>query len=369
MNDKEFKVNKYILLRLEGKYTVIYVNGKRFNYCKGLFIFIPEKNVEKYDGIRSIDEVSEVYDDYLINNNMYKEENGKFYHSPYSYYIPPETEFWGHCSNLQAWVEHDYDTRLLHSNLAFPLLKALSKAGDPIAEKVFKEEIAKRISSGYCPTIIYLILEGYFFFLTIEEFLCALDNCREKIDYLEYIKLIYEVMMKWDDYVFSSADIKKRIIRREGMIKFFMEQLMDSKMHKCLENYNDGFYDRLNEDLMNIFICYFSACMCLCWEYCEVNIYDKLLQHCKFMLSQDTKTSLIWKYLAIAYRKKNMPINAKVAENIFQIKEKLEQKRMKKKYRKESLRRFFWRFSFRNFKRRYWRFRRHYRGSVRDGQW
>ena len=28
MNDREFKVNKYILLRLEGKYTVIHVNGK-----------------------------------------------------------------------------------------------------------------------------------------------------------------------------------------------------------------------------------------------------------------------------------------------------------------------------------------------------
>ena len=74
MNDTEFKVNKYILLRLEGKYTVIYVNGKRFNDCKRLFIIIPDTNIENYDGIESIDEASDLYDHYLIDNEMYKEE-------------------------------------------------------------------------------------------------------------------------------------------------------------------------------------------------------------------------------------------------------------------------------------------------------
>jgi hypothetical protein len=28
-----------------------------------------------------------------------------------------------HASNIQAWAEHGYDTRLLHSNIAFTLLK------------------------------------------------------------------------------------------------------------------------------------------------------------------------------------------------------------------------------------------------------
>jgi hypothetical protein len=44
--------------------------------------------------------------------------------------IPPEIRFWAHCSNLETWGENNYDTRLIHSNLAFPLLKKLTEAGD-----------------------------------------------------------------------------------------------------------------------------------------------------------------------------------------------------------------------------------------------
>ncbi|KKL47398.1 hypothetical protein LCGC14_2335930, partial [marine sediment metagenome] len=89
--------------------------------------------------------------------------------------------------------------------------KELTKAGDPIAKRVFKEEIAKRISSGFYPTIKYLILEGYLFFLTDEELLCAFDICKEKLAYRHYIKLIYEIMEKWEDDTFSLEDKNKRI--------------------------------------------------------------------------------------------------------------------------------------------------------------
>ena len=40
-----------------------------------------------------------------------------------------------------------------HHNLAFPLLKVLTKSGDLQAKKVFREEIAKRFESGYVPVI------------------------------------------------------------------------------------------------------------------------------------------------------------------------------------------------------------------------
>ena len=55
-----------------------------------------------------------------------------------------KTEFRANCSNLQAWVENGYDTRLLHRNLAFPLLKKLTNVGDLHAKKVFKDEIANK---------------------------------------------------------------------------------------------------------------------------------------------------------------------------------------------------------------------------------
>lgn len=54
-------------------------------------------------------------------------------------------------------------------NLAFPLLRRLVEAGDPIARRVFKEEIAERFGSGYLNTIIYLIENGYLDYFTGEE--------------------------------------------------------------------------------------------------------------------------------------------------------------------------------------------------------
>ena len=169
MNDTEFKINKYILLRLEGKYTVIFVNGKRFNYCKRLFIVIPDTNIENYDGIESIDEATDLHDHYLIDNEPYREEHGILYPPLYSYNIPPEDEFWGHCSNIQAWVEHDYDTRILHSNLAFPLLKELTKAGDTLAAKVFREEVAKRFEKSNMNVRQFLLYNHYLDCLNKEE--------------------------------------------------------------------------------------------------------------------------------------------------------------------------------------------------------
>ena len=83
--------------------------------------------------------------------------------------LSPEDEFRGHCSNLQAWIENDYDTRLIHYNLAFPLLKRLTEAGDLLAKKVFKEEIAKRYKSGFPSVVKYLEEERYLEYLSKEE--------------------------------------------------------------------------------------------------------------------------------------------------------------------------------------------------------
>ena len=49
---KEFKVNKYILLRLEGREALIYVNKKRFIYCARLILNIPKKDVDSFNGIQ-----------------------------------------------------------------------------------------------------------------------------------------------------------------------------------------------------------------------------------------------------------------------------------------------------------------------------
>ncbi|MFW9973558.1 MAG: hypothetical protein ACFFDF_25485, partial [Candidatus Odinarchaeota archaeon] len=90
--------------------------------------------------------------------------------------ITPEQEFWGHCSNIQAWVEHGYDTRILMSNISFPLLRELVKAGDPEARKVFKEEIALRLESGYPSVVQYLLNQGYLNYFNASEFKTIIES-------------------------------------------------------------------------------------------------------------------------------------------------------------------------------------------------
>jgi len=161
---KKFKVNDHLILKLENNTTKIYVGGKLFQQCEFLLLNVPIDSIRNYDEINSIDEAAEKLDSSLEGRGSSK------------YYISPETEFWGHCSNIQAWYENNYDTRILHRNLAFPLLTALVKVGDPLARKVFKEEIALRLESGYPSVVIYLINQGYLKYLNRKEMNFILEN-------------------------------------------------------------------------------------------------------------------------------------------------------------------------------------------------
>ena len=166
---KKFKVNEFITLKLEEEIIIeeeniretktnIYVKGELFRQCSFLLINIPIEEISSFDSIESIDEAEERLDTSLEEDK-----------EPFEYEIPPETEFWGHCSNLQVWAENNYDTRLIHRNLAFPLLKKLTEVGDPIARRVFKEEIGKRFTSCYLPVIHVLLFEDYLDYLSEEE--------------------------------------------------------------------------------------------------------------------------------------------------------------------------------------------------------
>ena len=151
-SEKEFKVNEYITLKLEETNTVLYINEERFDQCFRLLLNIP---IDDFENIESIDKVIDILEKPPIGGIKvdFKENN----------------EFWAHCSNIQAWVDNKYDTRILHRNLAFPLLKRLTEIGDPVARRVFKEEIAKRLLSGHGAVILYLFNEGYLEYFEEEE--------------------------------------------------------------------------------------------------------------------------------------------------------------------------------------------------------
>ena len=142
---QEFVVSPLITLKLEsmsgipiissynpkGLTTNIYVAGKPFKQCKYLLLDFPKKD-KKIKDIDNIDDAMKHYSRKMEHDHTL---------------IPPETEFFGHCSNLQAWYENDYDLRILHSNLSLPLLKELANH-DPRAKMRLKEQLAEKVEKG-----------------------------------------------------------------------------------------------------------------------------------------------------------------------------------------------------------------------------
>lgn len=157
MTKKEFRVNEHIVLKLEGGKTNIYVGSQYFWHCKYLLLINPHKN-EKQKELNSIDEAVEV-----LNPDLEKKM------TPEDLGITPEEEFWGHCSNLQAWAEHNYDTRLIHSNIAFSLLRELVYLKDRKAREVYKDEVILRFLNGPAKVRDYLRANNFLEIFTLEE--------------------------------------------------------------------------------------------------------------------------------------------------------------------------------------------------------
>jgi hypothetical protein len=194
---REFRVNKFVALKLEEGKTVLYVDGKPFTQCKYLLLQIPVEHINDLDSINSIDEASESLS-HILEPYEDLERVDK---------IDSETEFWGHCSNLQAWHENAYDTRLLYSNLAFPLLKKLTEVGDPLARKVFKEEILLRLESGNSQVISFLIIEKYIDYLEREDFLLSVLNEKDAFLILEIEKLLkIKLSAEYEDLGFCDTN-------------------------------------------------------------------------------------------------------------------------------------------------------------------
>lgn len=151
----KFRVSSLLTLKLKDGKTIIYVKGEEFIQCKYLLIVNPFKN---FENIKSIDDAKETLKTHLEKEITISELG-----------ITPEQEFWGHCSNIQTWVENDYNPDLIHSNLSFPLLKKLWEKGDLKALSVLKNLIIKKIRSQDDSFLFKLIKLNYISFLNVEE--------------------------------------------------------------------------------------------------------------------------------------------------------------------------------------------------------
>ncbi|MFX0077012.1 MAG: tetratricopeptide repeat protein [Candidatus Hermodarchaeota archaeon] len=290
----EFKLNEYITLKLEQNHTIIYVNNERFDQCKRILFTNPQNNRRQKE-IDSIDEAIEILRPGLATD-----------HELRSYSITPEMEFWAHCSNLQAWIENEYDTRLLHSNLAFPLLKKLAEVGDTKAFGILKEEIARRFLSGFPPVVQFLLNQGYLDYLNEEETEFLLD---------EFEKIL-------EDPNSSIQEVKKSIILtnladyylKRGMYYNFVRSLKHASKGSTLSKRN---LNQLGEAYIVLekyskAINTLKKCieyppydpkpyLELAYVYDEIGDYKSALEMCESVLNYDYNNNYVWSKLGEVY--------------------------------------------------------------------
>ncbi len=176
---------------------MIYVADELFLQCKFLLLNIPLAESSPFDDISSIDDATEI-----LNSEVEKEIR--------NVHVPPEVEFWGHCSNLQAWYENEYDTRLIHSNLAFPLLKKLTEVGDPLAKRIFKKEVIERYENGTETTREYIVRSGILRSLPLDEYINLFVDTQNFNALMELIEVV------WPDR--NPHEIILTLIAEEGVI-------------------------------------------------------------------------------------------------------------------------------------------------------
>ncbi|UCD02108.1 MAG: hypothetical protein JSV23_03575 [Promethearchaeota archaeon] len=162
----KFTINEFLDLRLEDGKTNIYVNNELFMHCKHILLTVPLDEIDDFNSVDEFIERSDKHYEFSID---------------YTIEISPETRFWVHCSNIQAWYENNYNTCLIHSNLAFPLLNKLKKAGDFLAGKVFKEEVAKRFENGNLNVIQFFLYNHYLDCLNKEELELLLEQASSNL--------------------------------------------------------------------------------------------------------------------------------------------------------------------------------------------
>lgn len=174
---KEYTINPYIILRLEENSnwapfprSHLYVNEELFIECSVIIANIHKEQRHEYNRLNSIDELVEIAFSNDIEDKSIEMD------------ISDDLKFWAHCSNIQAWCDYGYDTRILHRNFAFPLLKKLTEVGDKKAKSVFKNEIARRFAGGHRSTVLYLIEENYIQFLNSNEKKALINNCQDSLE-------------------------------------------------------------------------------------------------------------------------------------------------------------------------------------------
>ena len=232
-------LNDHLKLKYENGRTNIYIDDHHFHHCKYLLLNIPEDEIEDFDDIKSIDDAGE-----RLSHELHGKLSG----------IDPKQEFIAHCSNLQAWVENDYNTQILHRTLAFPILKKLVEVGDPKAKRVYKEEIAYRLEANEMNVVVYLIKRHYLKDLSNDELEIILENMKPgiaKIILQEYFDVNYHSSERKLPTNFDTQKMAFVIIEDEVYLTSYERNNFTFKDYKkpfrlkVLDKYSRILYDSL----------------------------------------------------------------------------------------------------------------------------
>ena len=123
------------------------IGGKPFVQCRRAIIELPAKTTDS-----AKDKLAERMSEY---RNMDEVLAGRSAHERFgdtdtdpSLKIIPEEELLAHASNLQAWVENDYNIDVIDSRIAFPILKELDRIGDKKARNAIVFHVEQRWIEG-----------------------------------------------------------------------------------------------------------------------------------------------------------------------------------------------------------------------------
>jgi len=216
------KINDYISLRLENEETKIFVNNEQFLICKAVLLNTPFVGNSEITTMDDLFERSE-----LIEGEDLKK-----------YGIDSETQFWVHCSSFQTWVENNYNSDLLETTLAFPLLKRLTEVGDKMAKRKFKEEIARRYKYGSFNNQMFLEREGYLDFLSKEELINGILDLEESTllfeihDCVKQFGILYDLVLTFDEDRY-----RHRLDHKERFFTIFKGHIHDFEFDMTNDSY------------------------------------------------------------------------------------------------------------------------------------
>lgn len=168
---KDEKDNIILTVRLINGESRIFVKEEEILTCRFVPLSIPDNELPKLEHIESINDVIDHFDHSLEGDYENEDILSKWNLTSSEL---AELDFFVNCSNLEAWVENDFDTRLLDYRLSFPLLEKIGKQGNLRAQMRFKEKIYHRFTSGKTQVKHYL-MEAFPWYFTQPELNSLLD--------------------------------------------------------------------------------------------------------------------------------------------------------------------------------------------------